>query len=51
MQTVSAAPKGAMEEAVASMTMLNKKAAKISHRYEIHACTDGDRFWIFRTLK
>ena len=35
---------GAMEEAVASMTMLNKKAAKISHRYEIHACTDVTGF-------
>ena len=41
---VGQAPKGAMEEAVASMTMLNKKAAKISHRYEIHACTDVTGF-------
>lgn len=44
---VGQAPKGAMEEAIASMTMLNKKAAEISHRYEIHACTDvtGFGFW------
>ena len=41
---VGQAPKGAMEEAVASMTMLNKKAAEISHRYEIHACTDVTGF-------
>lgn len=41
---VGQAPKGAMEEAVASMTMLNKEAAKISHRYEIHACTDVTGF-------
>lgn len=41
---VGLAPEGAMEEAAASMTTLNKKAAEISHRYEIHACTDVTGF-------
>ena len=41
---VGLAPKGAMEEAAASMTTLNKKAAEISHHYEIHACTDVTGF-------
>ena len=41
---VGLAPEGAMEEAVASMTTLNKKAAEISHHYEIHACTDVTGF-------
>ncbi|MDO4976931.1 MAG: selenide, water dikinase SelD [Eubacteriales bacterium] len=34
----------AMEEAVASMTTLNKYAAEIAHNYEIHACTDVTGF-------
>ena len=41
---VGLAPEGAMEEAAASMTTLNKKAAEISHYYEIHACTDVTGF-------
>ena len=41
---VGLAPEGAMEEAVVSMTTLNKKAAEISHHYEIHACTDVTGF-------
>ena len=41
---VGLAPEGAMEEAAASMTTLNKKAAEISHHYEIHACTDVTGF-------
>ena len=41
---VGLAPEGAMEEAAASMTTLNKKAAEISHCYEIHACTDVTGF-------
>lgn len=41
---VGLAPEGAMEEAVASMTTLNKKAAEISKHYEIHACTDVTGF-------
>lgn len=34
----------AMEEAVASMTTLNKRASEISRKYEIHACTDVTGF-------
>ena len=34
----------AVEEAVASMTTLNKLASEISHGYEIHACTDVTGF-------
>ena len=41
---VGLAPEGAMEEAAVSMTTLNKKAAEISHHYEIHACTDVTGF-------
>ena len=41
---VNLAPEGAMEEAIASMTLLNRKAAEISHHYEIHACTDVTGF-------
>lgn len=33
-----------VEEAVASMTTLNRKASEISHGYEIHACTDVTGF-------
>ena len=33
-----------MKEAIASMTLLNRKAAEISHHYEIHACTDVTGF-------
>ena len=41
---VKLAPEGAMKEAIASMTLLNRKAAEISHHYEIHACTDVTGF-------
>ena len=41
---VNLAPEGAMKEAIASMTLLNRKAAEISHYYEIHACTDVTGF-------
>ena len=34
----------AMEEAAASMTMLNKNASRICRNYEIHACTDVTGF-------
>lgn len=41
---VEQASKASLDEAVASMTMLNKKASEISHHYEIHACTDVTGF-------
>ena len=41
---VNLAPEGAMKEAIDSMTLLNRKAAEISHHYEIHACTDVTGF-------
>lgn len=41
---VGQAPDGAMEEAIASMTTLNKIAADISHSYQVHACTDVTGF-------
>lgn len=41
---VQQASQEAMEEAVASMTTLNKKASEISRGYEIHACTDVTGF-------
>lgn len=41
---VQQASREAMEEAVASMTTLNKKASEISRGYEIHACTDVTGF-------
>ena len=47
---VGLAPEGAMEEAAASMTTLNKKAAEISHHYEIHACTDVTGFGLLGHL-
>ena len=36
--------KEAMEEAIASMTMLNKTASCIGRKYDIHACTDVTGF-------
>jgi selenide,water dikinase len=33
-----------MAEAVQSMTMLNKTAAEISRKYQVHACTDVTGF-------
>lgn len=41
---VQQASKASMEEAVASMTKLNKYASEISRSYEIHACTDVTGF-------
>lgn len=41
---VQEASREAMDEAIASMTTLNKKASEISHKYEIHACTDVTGF-------
>lgn len=41
---VQQASKEAMEEAVTSMTTLNRNASEISRRYEIHACTDVTGF-------
>ena len=36
---VGEAPLGAIEDAVSSMTTLNRAASEISHSFEIHACT------------
>ena len=41
---MKAASKEAFEEAVTSMTTLNKYAAKIFGKYEVHACTDVTGF-------
>ncbi|MDO4170826.1 MAG: selenide, water dikinase SelD [Lachnospiraceae bacterium] len=41
---VQEASQKAMEEAIISMTTLNKKASEISQQYEIHACTDVTGF-------
>lgn len=41
---VGEASEKAMEEAVASMTMLNKYAASICKNYPVHACTDVTGF-------
>ena len=41
---VREASREAMQEAIASMTTLNKDAALISRSYEIHACTDVTGF-------
>lgn len=41
---VDQAPPESMEEAVASMTTLNKYAAQVCSHYEIHACTDVTGF-------
>lgn len=37
---VEQASEKAMNEAISSMTTLNKYASEISHNYDIHACTD-----------
>lgn len=47
---VGQAPKGAMEEAIESMTTLNKRAAEISKKYDIHACTDVTGFGLLGHL-
>lgn len=41
---VGEASKEAMEEAITSMTTLNKYASEICNKYEIHACTDVTGF-------
>lgn len=41
---VGQAKKGSVEEAIESMTTLNKEASRISRKYEIHACTDVTGF-------
>ena len=41
---VGEAPLGAIEDAVSSMTTLNKAASEISHSFDIHACTDVTGF-------
>ena len=41
---IGEASKEAMEEAVTSMTTLNKTAAEISRNYRVHACTDVTGF-------
>lgn len=41
---VGEASKEAMDEAIASMTTLNKYAAEISRKYDVHACTDVTGF-------
>lgn len=41
---IGEASKEAMAEAIKSMTTLNKTAAEISHKYDIHACTDVTGF-------
>lgn len=41
---VNLASKKALDEAIESMTTLNKYAAEIAHNYEIHACTDVTGF-------
>lgn len=40
----------AMEEAIASMTTLNKNAAQTLSRYEVHACTDVTGFGLLGHL-
>lgn len=41
---IGEASKEAMEEAIASMTTLNKKASEIARKYKVHACTDVTGF-------
>ena len=41
---IGEASEKAMKEAVKSMTTLNKAAAEISRKYEVHACTDVTGF-------
>ena len=41
---VKAADQASMDEAIRSMTTLNKYAAKVLSRYEVHACTDVTGF-------
>ena len=41
---IGEASKEAMEEAIGSMTTLNKKASEIARKYQVHACTDVTGF-------
>lgn len=41
---IGEASKESMDEAIASMTTLNKRAAEISRKYQVHACTDVTGF-------
>lgn len=41
---IGEASKESMDEAIASMTTLNKRAAEISKKYQVHACTDVTGF-------
>ena len=41
---IGEASEGAMQEAITSMTTLNKTAAEISRDYRVHACTDVTGF-------
>ncbi|MCI8577540.1 MAG: selenide, water dikinase SelD [Lachnospiraceae bacterium] len=41
---IGEASREAMDEAVASMTTLNRRASEISRRYQIHSCTDVTGF-------
>lgn len=41
---IQEASSSAMEEAIASMTTLNKRASEICRGYEVHACTDVTGF-------
>lgn len=48
---VGEASQAAMDEAVRSMTMLNKYAAEICRNYEIHGCTDVTGFGFLGHLR
>lgn len=48
---VGEAPEGAMEAAIASMTTLNKYAARCCRGYDIHACTDVTGFGFLGHLR
>lgn len=41
---IGVASKEAMDEAIVSMTTLNKKASEIARKYKVHACTDVTGF-------
>ena len=47
---VGQASKEAMDQAITSMTTLNKSAARISKEYEVHACTDVTGFGLLGHL-
>ncbi len=41
---VGEAPEGALEQAICSMTTLNRTASEVARRFNIHACTDVTGF-------